>query len=1786
MSPLRIFRLVPSLFLSTAAIVLSVGLLLWLPATVQATPPIEGQTHAFNSAVAVSNAADDALALANGDLDRDGRLDLAFGVGSTLMVQHNDGSPFDGWDTAVNVGSAASTILDMAMADFDRDGLPDVTVVTGGSGEISVWRNPGNPFSGAWSTSNTLVSSLDSLALAVATGDLDNDGAFDLVVADADGVLHLLKNPGSAPFTTSWSTVLAMGGAGQAINDIALADLDGDNKLDIVSISGGSEDRVKVWHNDGTPFDSPWASVTLGTAPLGGDGLAVVAGDWNQDGKLDLASGDDAGHVTLWENNGAPFTSGDWGSGVELDGSGADPVYVVIASDLDNDGDLDLISGDGTNVRSWQNPRQGPGDGDTFSGSWSVSSLGSAGASINRLVAADLDCDGDADLLSASDSTGNEILAWENSLVHILWKQYTGISSAWPFASSTGSTIGTSSSNVQATALADLDHDGKLDLVSASINGQLVAFQNNGAPFDGNWPQSTIGTTGNIYALAVGDLDNDGYDDVVVGLWSSSGGNQLVIYHNDGTPFDGTWSSTVVSTASKRVNAVAVADLDNDGQPDIISGYCTKRDYHGSAECPVVAWYNNGNPFGGTWASNTVTAISYTVNSVAAGDLDNDGLTDIVIGTDRDYDWRTPVWPDTTGWPDVYQVRAYRNDGTPFSGTWTETNVGRDDTNVSKLNNHTFWGADVNYVAVADLDNDGKLDIVSTDGIEADYQVKVWKNDGTPFDSLWWGTAVWVESPWLPGPVNAAVIKDFNQDGYPDIATANGFLSSEVTVWENDGTPFGIETGSITTTLVNGTWIQNGVGYSESHNGGLSLAAGDLDRDGDIDIVEGSGDIWLPDESNSNTAWQNMGGSVQIKVDDTAPLSIAGDIETNDLLSIRLIHQGRAGNDDLEIASWRFLLLDSSGVALSNDAANELIYRLWIYQDANSDGVWQGTDTPVITLTNLSLVSGTQTITFADGDPNVRISTTTPATYFVVIRPKLGAAFYTPNVIQLVFDRDEDSVIEDRVKDTSVSIRDTLPSSSGQVLFTTHADSLFIETDPYDPINELGDAQLTSGQAITAYAVARNTGFYVANVPVTWTLINMTGNVTTTDLVPSADGKSATFFAHGAGTAQIAISSQAQNFHTFSVVTGDTSGIITVTAGAAYTVTLAANPTAIAADGQSTSTLVATVIDAYNNPVADGTQVTFTTNAGSLPANPYTSTTTGGRASVVLTSSTTLETATVTATVGACDGIATVQFVPGALAAIVVSPPAATLDPGQTQAFQVIGYDAYSHTIPGTTAGWSVVSGGGSIHPTTGLFTAAVTDGVYMNTVLATTATLTSTASVTVSNVAPNAAASGPYSGDEGLVITFDGNASFDANYDPLTYTWDFGDGSGAIGVIATHIYPDGPSSHVITLTVQDDNGASDVDTTTVTIANRAPWSVSIAGPSAVDEGSSITLTGSASDVPSDTLSYAWDVDGDGFDDGTGSTLVYTGTDGLAAATIWLRASDEDGGTTVVSHPVTVDNIAPWDVSIAGPSVVDEGSSIVLTGSASDVPSDTLSYAWDVDSDGFDDGTGSTLVYTGTDGLAAVTVRLRASDEDGSSTVVSHSVTVNNVAPWDVSIAGADTVDEGSGTTLTGSASDVAGDTLSYAWDVDGDGFDDGMGPTLVYTWADGPDAATVWLRASDEDGGSTTTSHPITVANVAPAPTITAPASTVGGQEVTFTANANDPGLDTFEYSWDWGDGTSGLITTNLAVTHTFQFVGVYTVTLSVTDSDGATGQGEQPINVTANASDAFKTHLPIIFR
>ena len=97
--------------------------------------------------------------------------------------------------------------------------------------------------------------------------------------------IFFLDKVGLCPFTGTW-TQNDVGASDDSVRTVALGDLDGDGDLDIVS--GGWDNAVKVWQNDGTPFDTgvPWASQTVGSPTPNVETLAV--GDLDGDGDLDL----------------------------------------------------------------------------------------------------------------------------------------------------------------------------------------------------------------------------------------------------------------------------------------------------------------------------------------------------------------------------------------------------------------------------------------------------------------------------------------------------------------------------------------------------------------------------------------------------------------------------------------------------------------------------------------------------------------------------------------------------------------------------------------------------------------------------------------------------------------------------------------------------------------------------------------------------------------------------------------------------------------------------------------------------------------------------------------------------------------------------------------------------------------------------------------------------------------------------------------------------------------------------------------------------------------------------------------------------------------------------------------------------------------------------------------------------------------------------------------------------------------------------------------------------------
>ncbi|MFZ5874979.1 MAG: PKD domain-containing protein [Nitrospirota bacterium] len=243
--------------------------------------------------------------------------------------------------------------------------------------------------------------------------------------------------------------------------------------------------------------------------------------------------------------------------------------------------------------------------------------------------------------------------------------------------------------------------------------------------------------------------------------------------------------------------------------------------------------------------------------------------------------------------------------------------------------------------------------------------------------------------------------------------------------------------------------------------------------------------------------------------------------------------------------------------------------------------------------------------------------------------------------------------------------------------------------------------------------------------------------------------------------------------------------------------------------------------------------------------------------------------------------------------------------------------------------------------------TVTATDPGGLSSVASTTATITPPA-----NQPPIARAGGPYSGTVGQVITFDASSSTDPEGGPLTYTWNFGDGTGVSGAQPTHAYGTSTGSpFTVTLTVRDAGGLSNVATTTATItpvANRPPVA-SAGGPYVGAVGEVLTLSAAGSTDPDgDSLTYTWN-----FGDGTAPVMGLSVTHAYSTAatfTVTVTAVDPAGASNLASTTATISipntgNSAPT-VSVTVPSAGLVLQNMILRGTASDPDNDPLSYSW------------------------------------------------------------------------------------------------------------------------------------------------------------------------------------------------------------------------------------------------
>ncbi len=276
------------------------------------------------------------FSVAIGDLNGDGRPDLvtADANSSTVSVLLA-GGPTDAPTYTRSTTSTGSSPYSVAIGDLNGDGRPDLVTADFGSNAVSVLL-AGGPTDAPTYTRSSATTGTNPRSVAI--GDLNGDGRPDLVTADlsSDAVSVLLAaGPTDAPTYTRSTT-----STGARPTSVAIGDLNGDTRPDLVTTDSGSN-TVSVLLAGG-PTDAPTytrSTTTTGTRPN-----SVAIGDLSGDGRPDLVTTDSGSNAVSVLLAGGPTDAPTYTRSTAPTG-GDGPISVAIG-DLNGDGRPDLVTAD------------------------------------------------------------------------------------------------------------------------------------------------------------------------------------------------------------------------------------------------------------------------------------------------------------------------------------------------------------------------------------------------------------------------------------------------------------------------------------------------------------------------------------------------------------------------------------------------------------------------------------------------------------------------------------------------------------------------------------------------------------------------------------------------------------------------------------------------------------------------------------------------------------------------------------------------------------------------------------------------------------------------------------------------------------------------------------------------------------------------------------------------------------------------------------------------------------------------------------------------------------------------------------------------------------------------------------------------------------------------------------------------------------------------------------------------------------------------------------------------
>lgn len=729
----------------------------------------------------------------------------------TVLQEFNACATADFSTSPVSQLAQAGYFLRILAADFNKDAVPDLAAInnnlTGSPSEASLLVYPGNPAGGFAAPIKAITLQDGNASLqAFAAGDLNGDGFRDFVATGGQNqnrILVALSNGtgGFAPFKEYADTfplfavttgdfngdgkpdvafgvrsfdanvivrlndgagnlgdpkILPKAGGSFPVDQVEVADFDGDNKLDIVSFAQGPE--FIVYKGDGAGNFSTQPQIL--PAPTGARSL----GDFNGDRRPDvLFTG--FNEMILYLNNGL----GQFGSPTRIPLSF--PFITtqsgLVAGDFNGDGrtDAGIFPNNSTN-----NNNEGMltflsiGNGGFAPPTWYLpivgGSLTAAGGVLS--VAEDFNRDGLADVLFAQNNPAN------TSSVTIATATQSGLTLPRMFRFS-GSDSG-SQSSPSAIASADLNGDGVIDLATtnfSSANVSLLLGDGRGG-FGSPVAIPTGFDSAGAIDLAIRDFNRDGNRDLAV---LGANANTIVVLLGNGR---GEFSKSATLTVGPNARQLGVADFNNDGNLDLVA-----RTQGGG-----LALFT-GNGQGGFIAGQSGIGgnLGDFDQTFVIGDFNGDTNADLILA-DGNQGGSGPrlILLSGNGQGGFAAPKDFPTDGRYNLVAAADFNLdGKDD--LAYLFGSTLYilvstgngsfaaptqypvGSDTRYATVRDVNGDAKPDIIAAGQSSAAVYVLIGKGDGT------FNNAVVVPLPGLPNRVAA---DDFNADGSVDLAVVRG----------------------------------------------------------------------------------------------------------------------------------------------------------------------------------------------------------------------------------------------------------------------------------------------------------------------------------------------------------------------------------------------------------------------------------------------------------------------------------------------------------------------------------------------------------------------------------------------------------------------------------------------------------------------------------------------------------------------------------------------------------------------------------------------------------------------------------------------------------------------------------------------------------------------------------------------------------------------------------------------------------------------------------------------------